>query len=113
MNSGKECHVSLGPFCRNDVFTEMTEEYLKAYIAHAELHHPTLALDNEDIKKMLYPDYVAAKAALGDASDEDRFGLYLFLGIAVGAVLVIAVLLLIIYLKRRGSEDSLTEGDDN
>ena len=67
--------------------------------------------NQECVKQTINKDYwYAVKQAEDD--DESRFGLYLFLGIAIGAVFVIAILLLVIYFKRKGEDDEeTTEGN--
>lgn len=63
---------------------------------------------NEDcVKNVINIDYWKAMNKI-NLEEDDKFGLYLFLGIAIGAVVVIGVLLLIIYLKRGGDDEEQT-----
>ena len=71
----------------------------------------TAFFDNPACVKTIYNGvYWTALDKISDAdSEDDKFGLYLFLGIAIGAVFVIAILLLVIYFKRRKTDEDETE----
>ena len=88
----------------------MGNEFYKAYIAYHELTGYQRYLNNTSlIKETVNSMYWTIKNKVGD---DDKFGLYLFLGIAIGAVFVIAILLLVIYFKRRKGEDETdTKGE--
>jgi len=86
---------------------EISVEYAKAYVLYHNMTAWSTYHNNpECVKNMLYPQYWAAiKTVKGEEEEEDKFGLYLFLGVAIGAVVVIAVLLLVIYMKKGKSEE--------
>ena len=67
--------------------------------------------ENPEYVRTIYNSlyWSAMKKIMNDDADDDKFGLYLFLGIAIGAVFVIAILLLVIYFKRRKSDEDETE----
>lgn len=89
----------------------MSQEFYKAYVAYLDLTTGPKFMFNQDcVKQTINKDYFYAVNQIAD-DDESRFGLYLFLGIAIGAVFVIAILLLVIYFKRKGEDDDDTEGN--
>ena len=88
----------------------MGNEFYNAYIAYHELTGYQRYINNTQlIKETVNSVYWAIKSKV---SDDDKFGLYLFLGIAIGAVFVIAILLLVIYFKRKKGEDETDTGHD-
>jgi len=105
-----------GPLCKQKKMAEMGDGYYKALIAYYRLTRWHMYQDNpECVKKVINSDYWEAVDILKkeeDDDDDDNFGLYLFLGVAIGAVVVIAVLLLVIYLKRGKSDEEETTGND-
>jgi len=101
------CHVNLGPFCRNEPMTDMSLDYVKAYIAYMELNNPSLWMDADCVKEFFYPDYVEARKRVPYPTEQlTQFNLYLFLGIAIGSLLVIFILLVVIYVKRKAINES-------
>ncbi len=86
---------------------ELTVEYAKAVRASYKAMMGAQIVDNpECVQKSINRYYHDSIKKIGNEEDEeDQFGLYLFLGIAIGAVFVIAILLLVIYFKRRKSDD--------
>lgn len=109
-----KCHVRVGPFCTyGKEFENMGEKFLKAYITFYELYHPNIRKDSECMRTLINNDYVNAKKKYPDPkppspspSPTGISGLYVFLAIAVGAILVITALLFIIYFKRREPNDT-------
>jgi hypothetical protein len=100
-----------GVFCLPKAFDSMSLEFYKAYVAYNDITRGTKFAFNQDcVKKTINKDYWFAHDKASD-DDESKFGLYLFLGIAIGAVFVIAILLLVIYFKRKGEDDEETEGN--
>ena len=94
-------------------YQNLTVEYLRAYVSYNKLWRWALYFNNSDcIKKVINYEFSKLADILKEKDDEGgRFGLYLFLGIAIGAVVVIAILLLVIYFKRKkGDEDEETGG---
>ncbi len=109
------CHVSKGALCMPKTFETMGTAYYKAIVAHDNMTRWANFQDNpECVKKVLNSEYWNAIDSISKASDddEDKFGLYLFLGVAIGAVVVIAILLLVIYMKKGKGDDEegTTEG---
>ncbi len=90
----------------------MSEDYLNAVLTYTKMTKWVAIHKNDEcVKKTINSEYYDAFDALNSDDDEDKFGLYLFLGIAIGAVVVIGALLLVIYLKRRkGDEGDETTG---
>lgn len=83
---------------------DMGTEFYRAYIAYHDMTEYTRFANNTDlIKDTVNSLYWNIKKKIVD--DDNKFGLYLFLGIAIGAVFVIAILLLVIYFKRRKGDD--------
>ena len=89
----------------------MSLEFYKAYIAYMKMTQPAAFINNEECVSTIYTNvyWTAVNKVKEAEDDEDKFGLYLFLGIAIGAVFVIAILLLVIYFKRRKSDEEETE----
>ena len=85
----------------------MGEDYYKALVTYTKMTRWVSVHNNtECVKKTLNSEYWSSYDMINGADDdEDKFGLYLFLGIAIGAVVVIGALLLVIYLKRRKGDD--------
>lgn len=107
----EKCHISRGIFCKYS--NDMPKEFYQAYIAYMNVTRGVNYLDNlECVKKTINLEYWTFFDKAAD-EDESRFGLYLFLGIAIGAVFVIAILLLVIYLKRKGDDDEETTEPGN
>ena len=109
----KDCNIARGVFSLTK--SDLTIDYARAYKAYILMTQGAITVDNEEcVKKSISKMYwdAVAKVDAEDVEDEDQFGLYLFLGIAIGAVFVIAILLLVIYFKRRKSDDDDTEGKD-
>lgn len=87
----------------------MDINFFKAFVQYNEMIKWASFHENEDcVKKVINADYWFAKEKVDSDADDDKFGLYLFLGIAIGAVVVIGILLLVIYLKRGSEEDEET-----
>jgi hypothetical protein len=102
------CHILSGPFCKFKSDDNMPIEYYKALVAVMELSQGSNYKFNADCaKQTVNKDYWVT---VDKASTESRFGLYLFLGIAIGAVFVIAILLLVIYFKRKGDDEDDDSG---
>jgi len=83
-------------------------DFAKAYVKYNNATRWAMYMNNtECVKKVLNADFWDAIKMIEDAAedDDDKFGLYLFLGVAIGAVVVIAVLLLVIYLKKSKSDE--------
>ena len=102
----KECHVLRGIFSMTK--KGLTLDYAKAVRAYYIATTGAIIVENADcVKKSINRLYWDSDKMVKDAEEEeeDQFGLYLFLGIAIGAVFVIAILLLVIYFKRRKNED--------
>lgn len=113
-NDRQKCHLSLGPFCTNGTaFSDMGDDFLKAYVTFVELSIPTIRQDGTNVTDIFNKHYVEARKKIPvpvpKPSEEGKIGLYLFLGVAVFAVLAMAILLLIIYIKRRKEEDTPLE----
>lgn len=89
----------------------MDMKYYKALVAYNNMTKGILYQNISDCTlKIFDPDYSFALSKVKDAADEqDKFGLYLFLGIAIGAVVVIAILLLVIYLKKGKDNEGTDE----
>jgi len=90
----------------------MPMEFFKAYKAYIDMTQSINVYDNNDcVKKTFNTLYWTAVDKINEEEedDEDKFGLYLFLGIAIGAVFIIAILLLVIYFKRRKSDEDEAE----
>eukprot|EP00826_Nyctotherus_ovalis_P009662 TRINITY_DN12557_c0_g2_i2.p3 TRINITY_DN12557_c0_g2~~TRINITY_DN12557_c0_g2_i2.p3 ORF type:complete len:122 (-),score=32.12 TRINITY_DN12557_c0_g2_i2:201-566(-) len=111
----RNCHLNLGPFCtKGKLFKNMSNEFLRAYITFVELSVPTIRQDADYVKSVYNEDYVEARKKIPIFKPDpnpasNKRGLYIFLGIAVFAVLVMSVLLLIVYLKRRKEDDRPVE----
>jgi hypothetical protein len=104
------CHVSRGPLCMAKNYDDMDTDYLRAYLAYQKMTRWALYFNNtECVKNVINMEYYKMQKVLDDKeADVGKFGLYLFLGIAIGAVVVIAILLLVIYFKRKKGEDEET-----
>ena len=91
----------------------MPIEFFKAYVAYVKVTQPNsidFDKDNEKCVKSTFNRlYWTAIDMIENEDDEDKSGLYLFLGVAIGAVFVIAILLLVIYFKRRNTEEEESE----
>lgn len=89
----------------------MSNEFYKALVAYLEFTQGVNLKYNEDCVKyaLNYVYWDAYKKLNPEGPLDDNFGLYLFLGIAIGAVIVIAILLLIIYFKRKGDDEEETD----
>jgi len=91
----------------------MPMAFFHAFIAYMNMTQGPNFYDNEVCVKTLYNSlyWTAVKKVNDEEADEDddKFGLYLFLGIAIGAVFVIAILLLVIYFKRRKTDEDEEE----
>jgi hypothetical protein len=99
------CHITPGVLCVNGTKDQMSDDYYKAYVVYNNMTRWVSFADNEPcVQKTINADYWNAYNKVY-GQDDDKFGLYLFLGIAIGAVVVIGVLLLIIYLKRGSDEE--------
>ncbi len=118
VNSKKKssCHVSRGPLCLNTAVDSMSLDLAKAFVAYQNMTQSTQYMYNPECVRKIYNSvyWSAMDKISADTDSDDKFGLYLFLGIAIGAVFVIAILLLVIYFKRRNngedeSEDSTTK----
>ncbi len=105
------CHIKRGPLCLNKKIDDMPLEFFKAYVSYMKMTQPALFINNTECVSNIYTKlYWTSIDKINEAdSDEDKFGLYLFLGIAIGAVFVIAILLLVIYFKRRKSDEDEAE----
>eukprot|EP00826_Nyctotherus_ovalis_P066001 TRINITY_DN9729_c0_g3_i5.p3 TRINITY_DN9729_c0_g3~~TRINITY_DN9729_c0_g3_i5.p3 ORF type:complete len:125 (+),score=43.29 TRINITY_DN9729_c0_g3_i5:893-1267(+) len=106
-----QCHVNAGPLCKNKPMAEMPLEYVKAYITYMEVNNPSLWMDDKCVKESFFSDYVEARKRVPYPEDKKKkpnFSMFLFLGIAIGSLLVIVILLMVIYIKRRG----INEADD-
>jgi hypothetical protein len=110
MVSSQKCHFEAGPLCMYKNVDDMSVSWAKAYIAFTDFSDYSKYVDNPEFVKntmnKLY--YQILDKALSE--EDSKFGLYLFLGIAIGAVFVIAILLLVIYFKRRKGEEEDTAG---
>lgn len=108
--SYNQCHVNAGPLCKDKPMAEMSLEYVKAYIAYMEANNPSLWMDDKCVKESFFSDYVEARKRVPYPEEKKKrtFSMFLFLGIAIGSLLVIIVLLMVIYIKRRG----INEVDD-
>ena len=86
----------------------MSDEYKKAYRAFGDLTRSALYRDNPDfIKKTINRMYWG-----GVESEEDEFGLGLWILIAVsGLTIVISAVVLIILFKCKSKTDSADEGE--
>ncbi len=105
-----KCHISKGPLCLSKPIAEMGKTYYQALVAYYKATKWVALYNTEEcMMNALEAEYVYAFKQIGSDDDDDQFGLYLFLGIAIGAVFVIAILLLVIYFKRRQSDDSEAE----
>ncbi len=108
------CHVSKGLLCLYKAFGSMGTDFYRAQVAYTKLTRWETVYENpECVKNVLNAEYWQAVSAIdADGDDDDKFALYLFLGVAVGAVLIVGILLLVIYLKKGKSEDDegITEG---
>lgn len=115
----KECHVDLGPFCTDGKnVTDMSDDYLEAYMTFVELHVPTIRQDDKEVQKVFNRQYFDARQKIPapdpeDDDGQDKLGIYLFLGIAIFAVLAMAIVLLIIYIRRRKTDETVEEDTDN
>lgn len=103
--AAQQCHILSGPMCLSKQFSEMSTEYYKALIAFTKVTQSAALIDAETYIKATFMRNYYDALDKANSSDGDKFGLYLFLGIAIGAVLVIAILLLVIYFKKSKSED--------
>ncbi len=108
------CHVGRGPLCTPSEFKDMGEDYYRALVAYNKMTRWNMFYNNTDcVKKILNSEFWDAVDAIDEADDDDdKFGLYLFLGVAIGAVVVIAILLLVIYLKKSKTDDEETSGEE-
>lgn len=102
-----KCHVLRGVLCLNVEHSKMSEEYAKAYVAYANFSNYHMFVDNEACVKTIYNKlfWTAMDKLYGSGAEDDTFGLYLFLGIAIGSVFIIAILLLVIYFRRRKTDE--------
>jgi hypothetical protein len=83
----------------------MPIDFAKAYTAFSDAKGSAEYVNNTECVKSMYNSlYWKAIDAIG--ADEDNVGLYLFLGIAIGAVFVIAIILLVIYFKNRKTDET-------
>ena len=109
MSEAKSCHISKGVFCMNKPIDEMPISFFMAYVAYIKATQAVALLENPPCVDTIYNSlYKTALKKIDENDDDDKFGLYLFLGIAIGAVFVIAILLLVIYFKRRKSDEEET-----
>lgn len=106
------CHVKRGPLCINAKVDDVSTDFYKAYVAYTRLTQDANYYNNTECVRKIYNSlYWTALDKIKEAEGEDdKFGLYLFLGIAIGAVFIIAILLLVIYFKRRKSDEDESEG---
>ena len=90
---------------------DMPMTFFRAYVAYVKATQAISLLKNPPCVDTIYNSlYKMSVQKIAEDDDDDKFGLYLFLGIAIGAVFVIAILLLVIYFKRRKSDDEDVEG---
>ena len=108
------CHISKGALCTSQSLDDMDEDYYDAFLSYNKMARWNVFFNNSDcVKKTINSEYWDVVTALENLDDgDDKFGLYLFLGVAIGAVVIIAVLLLVIYLKKNSSDEEETTGEE-
>jgi hypothetical protein len=91
-------------------YDDLDTDFLRAYVTYQKMTRWALYFNNTDcVKNVINFEFYKIQGILDDRDSEtSKFGLYLFLGIAIGAVVVIAILLLVIYFKRKKGEDEET-----
>lgn len=110
----KPCHVNRGALCLGKEMKDMGADYLRALITYNQITRWALFHENPPcVMNILNSEYWDAVRTLKELepADDDNFGLFLFLGVAIGAVVVIAILLVVIYIKKnKPDEEESTPG---
>ena len=101
--TGGNCHISSGPLCLFKKYEEMDDGYKKAYRAFEDLRRSALYRDNPDfIKNTVHRIYWD-----GVESEDDEFGLGLWILISVsGLTIIISAVVLIVLFKCRSKTES-------
>jgi len=84
---------------------DMPSDFANAFKAYSDARNSAEYVNNTECVKKMY-NSLYWKAVDVIEGDSDNVGLYLFLGIAIGAVFVIAIILLVIYFKNRKTDDT-------
>lgn len=111
-----QCHVDLGPFCRNKEMSKMPLDYVKAYITYTEVNNPSLWIDSECFKKAMFPDYFEARKRVPyfEVVDGTTFTIYLFIIVGSMCVLILVIIMVAIYVKKRQvKRKEEEEGDED
>lgn len=83
----------------------MDKAFYEAFVQNTRLSAWHSLADNPDyVKKMYYQDYYDALDKISSGKD-NKFMMYLIIGISGGVVLVAVIVIVIICIKRRGSSE--------
>jgi len=101
------CHISRGPLCINKKeIKDMGVEFMKAYVTYTEMLRPQVKGETNECMKDIYRlQYWEAKEELEDMGGIE--GVYAIIGITAGAaVVIIATLVIIYFLKGKEREEA-------
>eukprot|EP00830_Metopus_es_P008791 TRINITY_DN18534_c0_g1_i1.p1 TRINITY_DN18534_c0_g1~~TRINITY_DN18534_c0_g1_i1.p1 ORF type:complete len:378 (-),score=57.89 TRINITY_DN18534_c0_g1_i1:32-1165(-) len=103
------CHIEKGPLCIYEELKKMNPAFYKAYISYMNMVQGIIYIKNPPCVVNIYNKlYWDIKDLRDQESEADKIGLFIFLGIAIGIILLIGILLIIIYIRR----DSQMKIDD-
>eukprot|EP00826_Nyctotherus_ovalis_P007964 TRINITY_DN1205_c0_g2_i14.p1 TRINITY_DN1205_c0_g2~~TRINITY_DN1205_c0_g2_i14.p1 ORF type:complete len:365 (+),score=83.44 TRINITY_DN1205_c0_g2_i14:202-1296(+) len=102
-----EQHRTCAPFCLRKGFKDMGTDFFKAFTISIRAHKAHFLENNsEEVKKIYNKAYWEAMDILNKKSvDNNKFMMYLIIGISGGVVLIAAIVIVIICLRRRNSTE--------
>jgi hypothetical protein len=105
------CSITRGPFCINkESITEMSKEFKDAYVQYIEMRFPEVKKNvSSCVKEIFVQDYWKLKSNEAEDDEDEKFGLYIFLGAVTGAIVILAIILLVVYVKKKSDNESTEE----
>ena len=106
-----KCHINRGPLCQYKEFEDMGEAYHRAYLAYMEITKGGTLINNEEcVKGTINKLYWTSKAIIDEIDDvKDNTLKFIFLGVTIGILFLIALFLFLLYIKRQKSAASEIE----
>ena len=99
--------------CLHKPLNEMGAEYYKAFVAYAQMTNwGKYEANPECVKKMMHSEYwYAEEEKKKEDEEQESFGYLVFIGVAVGAAILVAIALILLFKCRKHSDDDDTAGE--
>jgi len=108
----KACHISRGPLCQFKELKEMGVSFYKALTIFTKLNNWVSIHNNPTcVKDMLNHDYWYAINAIEKDEEQEEFGLYVVIVVAIGTVILAGVALFLLFKCKKKNDNEETSQD--